>query len=366
MKKYAYNDITVMQYIFIINASQVGTGILSLPRVLAEKAGTDSWIALFIGWFCAMTASILLIQTAKHYPNDTLYEILIRLFGKIIGTMVIILYMIYFAFYAWTVLINGMLYIKGWLLPKTPDYIIVFLFSIPTFLVARNGVRIIGRYCELCFYMTMWIPFFFFIPLKDSNWLHFLPVLKEGWKPVFSAVPSTIFSFIGFEIAFFLYPFLQKKQYATQGIIIANTLTFIFYLFTILICFSYFSPDAILEFNQPVLNLLKVIEFRFLERFDMILLAIYLIVVSTAWIPCVYGAVFCSSQLIGKQDHTLHVAILLLAVIIVTFWIHPSWNESELFQKLTSKAGLVLAFLFPVFLWIYNLIHKKYFRREVH
>ena len=53
MKKYAYNDITVMQYIFIINASQVGTGILSLPRVLAEKAGTDSWIALFIGWFCA-------------------------------------------------------------------------------------------------------------------------------------------------------------------------------------------------------------------------------------------------------------------------------------------------------------------------
>ncbi|MEB8811920.1 GerAB/ArcD/ProY family transporter, partial [Bacillus cereus] len=47
MKKYAHNDITVMQYIFIINASQVGTGVLSLPRVLAEKAGTDIWIALF-------------------------------------------------------------------------------------------------------------------------------------------------------------------------------------------------------------------------------------------------------------------------------------------------------------------------------
>lgn len=159
---------------------------------------------------------------------------------------------------------------------------------------------------------------------------------------------------------------MQKKQYATQGIIIANTLTFVFYLFTIVSCFLYFSPDAILEFNQPVLNLLKVIEFRFLERFDMILLSIYLIVVSTAWIPCVYGAAFCSIQLMGKQDHTIPVAIFLLAVIIVAYWIHPSWNESELFQNVTSKAGLVLAFLFPVFLWIYNLIYKKYFRRETY
>lgn len=366
MKKYAYNDITVMQYIFTINAAQVGSGVLSLPRVLAEKAGTDGWIALFIGWFCSITASVFLIKTAKKYPNDTLYEILIRLFGKIIGKTIIVFYMIYFVFYAWTVLIGGMLYIKGWLLPKTSDYIILFLFAIPTFFVARNGVRIIGRYCELVFYMTMWIPIFFFIPLKDGNLLHFLPLLKEGWRPVFEAVPSTIFSFIGFEIAFFLYPFLQKKQYATRGIIIANTLTVCFYLFATIVCFIFFSPDAIIEFNQPVLNLLKVIEFRFLERFDMILLAIYLLVVSTAWIPSLYCAVFCSSQLIGKQDHTLHVAIFLLGVVVVTFWTHPSWNESEMFQKFISKAGLGLAYLFPIFLWVYNLIYKKYFRRETH
>ncbi|OUB06008.1 hypothetical protein BK709_15585 [Bacillus thuringiensis serovar shandongiensis] len=144
---------------------------------------------------------------------------------------------------------------------------------------------------------------FCFCSLFQPFWLHFLPLFKTSWEP--------IFSFIGFEISFFLYLFLQKKQYATQGIIIANTLTFLFYLFTIVICFLYFSPDAITEFNQPVLNLLKVIEFSFLERFDMILLAIYLIVVSTTWIPYVYVAVFCSSQLIGKPNHTLHVAIFL-------------------------------------------------------
>lgn len=366
MKKYAYNEITLMQYIFLINGAQVGTGVLSLPRVLAEKSGTDGWIAILIGWLFSMAASIFLVKTTERYPNDTLYEILIRLFGKIVGKAGIIIYMMYFAFYAWAILVNAFLYIKGWLLPKTPDYIIIFLFAIPTFFVARNGIRIIGRYSELVFYMTIWIPLFFLIPLRDGNLLHFLPLFKEGWKPVLLAVPSTVFSFLGFEVAFFLYPFLQKKQHAVLGITIANTLTMLFYLFVTLICFSFFSPNGILEFNQPVLNLLKVIEFRFLERFDMILLAVYLFVVSTAWMPCVYIAVFCSSQLLGKQNHSPHVVVLLLLIIGLVFWLHPSWNESENWQKVVVKGGLQLAYVAPVFLWIYSWIYEKYRRREIH
>ncbi|OOQ93208.1 GerAB/ArcD/ProY family transporter [Bacillus cereus] len=366
MKKYAYNEITLMQYIFLINGMQVGTGVLSLPRVLAEKAGTDGWIAILIGWLFSTVAGIFIVKTAERYPNDTLYEILIRLFGKIVGKVAVLIYMIYFVFYSCIILVNAMLYLKGWLLPKTPDYIILFLFSIPTFFVARNGIRIIGRYCELVFYMMLWVPLFFLIPLRDSSWLHFLPLLKEGWKPILTAVPTTIFTFLGFDIAFFLYPFLQKKQYALHGIVIANTLTMLFYLFATLVCFSFFSPDGITEFNQPVLNLLKTIEFRFIERFDMILLATYLIVVSTAWIPCIYCAVFCSSQLLGKQDHSPHVIVLLLLSIGLVFCIHPTWNQSEIWQQTVANAGLVLTYMSPVFLWIYSWIYEKYRRRGIH
>ncbi|MEH7333591.1 endospore germination permease [Neobacillus drentensis] len=366
MKKYAYNEITLMQYIFLINGTQVGTGVLSLPRILAEKAGTDGWIAILIGWFCSVAASIFLVKAAAKYPEDTLYEILIRFFGKILGKALVLIYMFYFAFYAWTILVNACLYIKAWFLPKTPDYIILLLFSIPTFFVARNGLRVLGRYSELSFYMVMWIPLFLLIPLKDGNWLHFLPLLKEGWRPVLSAVPTTVFSFLGFEVAFFLYPFLQKKQHAVLGITIANTLTMLFYVFVTFVCFAYFSPDGIIEFNQPVLNLLKLIEFRFLERFDMVLLAVYLIVVSTAWMPCVYFAAFCSSQLLGKQDHSNYVTILLLIIIGLVFWLDPTWIESEGWQKMVTKGGLLLAFAAPPFLWVYSWIYEKFRRRVNH
>ncbi|MET3195670.1 spore germination protein (amino acid permease) [Bacillus sp. OAE603] len=213
MNKYSNNEITTLQYIFLINGMQVATGVLSLPRVLAEKAGTDGWIAIIIGWLLSMSAGIFMVKTAQKYPNDTLYEILIRFFGKVVGKIAIVIYIIYFACYSCIIFVNGMLYLKGWLLPKTPDYIIILLFAIPTFLVARNGIQIIGRYCELSFYMTLWIPLLFLVPIWDNGtFLNILPILKEGWKPVLSAVPTTIFAFLGFDIVFFLYPFLQKSS----------------------------------------------------------------------------------------------------------------------------------------------------------
>ncbi len=367
MKKYAYNDITLMQYIVLINGMQVATGVLSLPRVLAENAGTDGWIAILIGWIFSTISGVFIVKTAARYPEDTIYNILIRLFGKIVGKAFVVIYMMYFAFYTCIVLVNAMLFLKGWLLPKTPDYIVIFLFSIPTFFVARNGPRIIGRYSELFFYMALWIPLFFLIPLKENGSLMpFFPLLKEGWKPVLTAVPTTIFAYLGFDIAFFLYPFLQKKQYAVHGMVIANTLTMLFYLFTTIVCFAYFSPDSITQYNQPVLNLVKVIEFRFLERFDMILLAVYLTIVSTSWIPALYCSVFCSSQLLGKQDHSSHVVVLLLLIIGIIFWTHPSWNEAEIWQQVFSNAGLGLTYILPIILWLYCCLYEKFRQGRIH
>ncbi|MGE6345845.1 GerAB/ArcD/ProY family transporter [Bacillus mycoides] len=367
MKKYAYNDISLIQYILLINGMQVATGILSLPRVLAEKAGTDGWIAILIGWIFSTIAGVFIVKTAAKYPEDTIYDILIRFFGKIVGKALVVIYMMYFAFYSFIVLVNAMLYLKGWLLPKTPDYLVIFLFSIPTFLVARKGPSIIGRYTELIFYMMLWIPLFFLIPLKENgSWMPFFPLLKEGWKPVFMAVPTTIFAYLGFDIAFFLYPFLQKKQYAVHGMVIANTLTMLFYLFATIVCFAYFSPDSITQFNQPVLNLLKVIEFRFLERFDMILLAVYLTVVSTSWIPVIYCTVFCSSQLLGKQDHSSHVVVLLVLIIGFIFWTRPSWDQAETWQQVLSNVGLGLTYISPIILWAYSWLYEKSHRGRIH
>ena len=365
MKKYTFNEITLLQYIFLIVGSQMGVGFLALPRVLAEKAGTDGWMGLIIGWILTIAASIFMVKTAERYPNDTLYDLLIRFFGKILGKVAIFIYLGYTLCFSWIIFINTMLYIKAWFLPDTPDYLIVLLFSIPVLFVVRNGLRVIGRYYELTFYLTMWLPLVFLFPLKDGSFLHLLPLFKFGWKSISDSVLPAIFSFIGFELVFFYYPFLQKKQYAIHGIIIANTISMFFYLFVTISCFVFFTPDGITDFNQPVLNLLKVIELHFIERLDMVILNILILVSSRAWIAYMYCTVYSSSQLMNKQDHSSHVPVLLALFVVATFFVQPTWFQVITWQKWMSNAGIAVAYVFPVFLWVYSWGYERFSRRRL-
>ncbi|BBH20083.1 germination protein [Paenibacillus baekrokdamisoli] len=363
MKKYAFNEITFMQFIFIIHGTQVGTGIFSLPKDLAIKAGTDGWISLIIGWCCTMIASILIVQIMKKYPNDTLSDLMIRLFGKVVGKIFIIPVIFYFAFFAWIILLITVLFVKHWFLPLTPDFILMILLIVPGYFVAKNGLRVLGRYCELVFYMMMWMPFVLLIPLKDSHWINLLPLIKEGWTPIFNGLEGTILSFLGFEIVFIIYPFLQKKQLAIRGLVIANTLTLFVYLGITLICFAYFSPDDITNYNEPLLSLLKVIQFRFLERFDMIFLVLYLFIISTAWLPCMFVAIFCTGQLSGKKDPAPHAVVFFLLFITSVIVLHPSWNQALKWQQFISEFGIWFAYVFPFLLYLYILVYNRFRRR---
>ena len=198
MMKNIKNKITLMQYIFLIHGVQMGVGVLTLPRELAEKAGTDGWIAIIICWFLSTMASLIIIQIMKKYPNGTILDLLTHYFGKWIGKVGTIIFALYFALLANVVFIREALFIQAWILPRTEVYILILLLSIPSYLIVRKNISILGRYSEFVFFMTVWTIIIYLIPLKHAQWLHLLPVLKEGWVPILTAVKTAIFSFYRF------------------------------------------------------------------------------------------------------------------------------------------------------------------------
>ncbi|MGV3137392.1 GerAB/ArcD/ProY family transporter [Brevibacillus agri] len=90
MKKYAFNELTVFQYIYLIHGAQVGIGVLSMPRELAEVAGTDGWLSILIGWFAAMAVSLVIIGIMKRYPGKTIVDLLPLFLGKWLGKVCVV------------------------------------------------------------------------------------------------------------------------------------------------------------------------------------------------------------------------------------------------------------------------------------
>jgi spore germination protein (amino acid permease) len=235
----------------------------------------------------------------------------------------------------------------------------MFLFAIPTYIIARNGIRIIGRYAEVVFFLILWMPLFYWFALNQNHhWLHLLPLFKNI-QQILMATQSTIISFLGFEITFLFYPFLKTKKAASMGIIIANSLSLLVFLFVTFACFLFFSPDEITHYYEPSISMLKVVEFRFIERMEIIFLAFYLIVLSTTWIPYMYSAVFCLIWLFDKEDPKNYLLILLILFTAIMYFVIPTFNQNDFLMKFYQLSGITCAYIFPLFLLIYLSIYHR-------
>jgi spore germination protein (amino acid permease) len=352
------NQISLLQYILTIHSAQIGYGVLTLPRELEQVAGTDGWISVIIGWAITMLVSLCIVRLMAKHPGDSFYDLFTRYTGKWMGKAGIIIWILYCLLASVSLTFSIEFVIRTWILPNTPDYALMLLFMIPTYMLIRGGVRIISRYAVFVFFFTLWLAVVILIPLKDSHWVYLLPVLKEGWMPVLYAAKTTIIAFLGFEFTYILYPYLKNKQSAVKGIVIANTLTLMAYLLITLVCFVYFNPNGISEFIWPTLTLVKPIHFPFLERFEIVFLSFYLFVISTSVVPYAFSATYGINQLFNKKRLQLPTYILLSLFVLAPFLITPSLEQTDAMREWWGLASYFVAYAFPVVFLLYVTGYK--------
>ncbi|SEM91031.1 endospore germination permease [Paenibacillus sp. OV219] len=345
-------QITTLQFILIIHSMQLGVGIISIPKDVAAISGTDGWIAIILGWLLSTVASLIIVQVMKKHPNGTIIDLLSHFFGKWIGKLGMLVFALYFALYAYLIFDRMVILIQSWIMQQTQTWVLMLLFILPAYMLIKGGVRDIGRFSEATFLVSVWMFGVLVTLFHEGSWLHLLPVLKEGWMPVLRTVNTTILSFLGFECVFFIYPYLEKKQSAAVGVIIANTFTMLVYLYVTIICFVVLSPDEITYFNDTVISVVKIIEFRFIERFDLVMLSCYSMVISKTWIPATYLSSYCISRFFTFGKHYMYGGIILISMVVLNYCLNSGWNESIKAASMFSKLGIAVAFIFPFCLWL--------------
>ncbi|PEV01656.1 spore germination protein GerA, partial [Bacillus thuringiensis] len=251
-----FQKITLFEFIIFIHSLQLASGMLIMPSPLATNAGTDGWISIILGWIVTSIIGVFIILMLQKNPNKNFSQILKTYFGKWIGTILFLAYAFYLFFAGFNTLLKATDIVKVWIFPSTPAYQITILLLLPFIILALSGLRALTSYSMLVFFFTTWMPLFLLFSLKTNyNPLHLLPIFKEGLYPIVKATKETITPYAGLEIAYYIYPFLQKKQKAIKGLLIANTGTMFFYLYVTILSYIYFSPEGIKDVIWPVFHL---------------------------------------------------------------------------------------------------------------
>ncbi|QST00605.1 GerAB/ArcD/ProY family transporter [Pontibacillus sp. ALD_SL1] len=346
---------------FLIHTIQVGSGIMGVSTHIYGQAKQDAWISVIVAGVGMSISVFCMSKILQQYESADLPGIQVDVFGKIVGKILGTFVALYFFCFLITLLLNYIEVVQVFLFPTIPTWLVcLFLLSLVVYAVL-GGVRVIVGVSFLFFVGTAWLIIVLYEPLTLMEWNHFLPTLGNSYTDILKGAYKTTYSLIGFEALLFIYPYVQNKQKAHLAAQQAVWGTTILTLFVVVITVGYFSGPQLERLIWPTLSMFKIIQFSFVERFDIIAVGLWMMIILPNMVTAMWLCTHTFKRVYGlRQKQVLYVAAGLLFFGTVLFQDRLQINY---FTDILATTGFYFAFVYPVVLLPIVLI-KNYIRRK--
>lgn len=355
------DQITTAQAIVIIINSIFGAGILTLPRTATKKVQTpDAWISVILSGLISIVIMLIMVKLCKRFPNKTFYQFNQDIIGKWMGSIFSLLMIGYFlilsAFEIRVMAETTRLY----LLQGTPTWALIMPFLwIGTYLIF-GGINAIARMLEIIFPITV-IVFLLVMCLgfKIFELDNLRPVLGMGVMPVLKGLTSTSLSYIGYEFILVVFMFMTEKHKGNKVVFIGIGLSLIFYTVTVVMVVGALSVNAVMTETWPVLTFIQSFEITGLlfERFDSLLLVIWIMQIFSSYIVFYYAAAMGLAQVSRKPIHSFYWGVI--PVIYIIAMTPENINGLFTLGDWLGKFGFSFFSLIPLLLLIVTIVRGK-------
>ncbi|MFY4776758.1 GerAB/ArcD/ProY family transporter [Metabacillus sp. RGM 3146] len=353
--------ITLFQLFMLVVQTQVGVGILSLPYLLFLGAGKDGWISLLIGGMVIQFVLLLYYFLLKKYPEKSLYEVFLLLFGNKAGKLFVLLYAAYFVAIGILIVVQFERIISRWVLPETPSWVIGLILVFLAAYLAKESLVIISRYDVLVSPFLLIIIVFIAFSLKDANLMFIMPIGQEGIMNMILTSKDAMIALLGFEIFFFGAGLAEgtPKKKLRSGVIGVLFVTLL-YLYVTFVCYIYFSPQELPLVPEPVLYLLKSFTFRVIERTDLLFLSLWVVFIHNTLVIYLYLSSTGITHLRKKKkSHSKYIFLPSICLFIGSLFVGMKDNEVTAFSKYLSYGSYAFVFFIPIAVILISLFMKK-------
>ncbi|MCY9694460.1 GerAB/ArcD/ProY family transporter [Paenibacillus alginolyticus] len=350
--------------VFVISKAQLGVGVLGFQRVIFKFAGHDAWISVIVSGLAAHLSIWLMIRTLAYYDSADLFGIHYALFGKWVGRMLSLLFMTYFSFYVLTISRTYIEAVQSWIFPDFPTWLLMLIIITLIIYGLTGGIRVIIGMCLFGFGCWSVTTLFFYAAIRHAQWSFLLPIMEATPSQVLQGASKMPLTLAGFEIIFFLYPFIRDQQnanrYAQIGVLLSN----LFYLFVMVISIVYYSQNQMPKTIWATFSFLKIIRFPFLERFEYIAIPLWMLILVCNLMLFTWVILRGMKRVFQQnQKRTLTVFCVILFACSFLFQKH---GQVYKMNSILNSVSMYVIFLYPplLFLWV-KIVHaiKK---RSVH
>lgn len=341
---------------FIIHTSQIGAGLMGVPRILVLEAGVDAWISVLIAGVYLHLVAYVMLSILNSYDNADILGIQCDLFGKWVGKTLGLVYVLYIFQLLLTVLKNYIEVVQVFVFPEMPIWLMsCFLISLMVYSIV-GGFRVVVGTSVIFFLLTIWLAFTLYKPITYMDLEHFLPIMQASPWDVLKGAQQVTFSVLGLEILLFVYPFIQNKKKAALPVHLGVFFTTFLIMLVTVVSIGYFSPDQLKQTVWPTLSLFKIISFSVLERFDFLAVALWMMVIIPNVVLFGWMIIHSLKRLFNfSEKPSLYTLAILLFITSVTIEKRVTLNE---LTNWTGQIGFWIVFVYPIFIYVVIMLKK--------
>ncbi|MCY6484136.1 GerAB/ArcD/ProY family transporter [Clostridium aestuarii] len=359
--------ISTYQFFIMMVLLPYGSAVLFF---LAPENKQDAWIAMIIYSLSGIILQLLYISLYNSYKEDTLITYLPKIYGKFLGNVFGILYILYFTYIGSRVVRDFLELINITGFKYTPMWVIGATFMVVTIYGVSRGVETIASVSQAFFIAIISLPLLVGVLLilsedvfRISNLKPILQdgiieVIKNGWPLIFFPYGETI-------VFTMFYPYINEqtkiKKVAVGSIIFEGIiLSFVNILFICGLGVD-LTVISICPFFQVVQ---RISVFEFLTRLDIIFVIILIIGGFFKITILMYAAVLGTVQITKIKNIKVFSLIFGMIIFILSLVIAESYLQHiEIGLEFVVKyVHTIFQIVIPLLTFILHYIRKIFYK----
>lgn len=333
-------------YCMIIQA-QFGSAIISIAHAVNDKAGPGGWVSCLLGGLVNSLNVYMLWKLMVSAGERNVFQFVMQRLGGFGGRIILTISALLYALILFIILSNWLYTTELWAYPRTPEWFLMLtLFGVSIYLVLQP-VRVYARFAVLC---TLFVPSFIVFSgymLKDWNPYYLLPVFEAGPLSILDGAFVALWGLTGAEIMLLLpgYYTHADRTKVLRTAMYASWTTTIFYAFCVFSSTALFGKEMIEYIREPLLYQMKAITLNVIERFDLIIISIWILFIITSFYSYFMLIVSSIAAMFRKQQEVPRPIMYICGTVLFAVSLFQlTADQLDQFQAVTNRFAPLLSF----------------------
>ncbi|MCI1945283.1 Ger(x)C family spore germination protein [Clostridium luticellarii] len=353
--------ITNFEIFSTIIVTVIGVGIFSLPRELVSTAGTDGWFVTIMAGVGTYFLLYMAYKTIKSNGYNKLSIILENNFGKILGGILAVIFVVYNVF---AISIGMRIFvevIKMYLLEKTPTEFLIVVTIFSGIYLVRSKLENLIKFNEVSFWiMFISLGMILIFTLNKADFSNILPAFSNTPYTYLVSLKSAVYSFAGIEIIYLIGPFIKNKSYINRTALKSILFITIFYVIVVVFSLAIFSKKQTEILLWPTITMIDSININgaFIERWEGIVMAMWVMFYFTTFSNIYYLSSDIIKDVFRLGDINLSSA--LIAPFIYVIALYPQ-NIAEIYDignKFIPPLFIYSLIVLPIFILLFGKVRN--------